>query len=107
MLQPPSGSPSSPNDGLSSGTSLTRRTGGKRLGCSPPCLSSLPVRRKLRLVHPVPGIWAERGNIAVLGAARYGLMTIGIADEEAAIITIMATKDKADEYAKESFADQK
>lgn len=37
---------------------------------------------------------------AVLGAARYGLMTIGIADEEAAIITIMATKDKADEYAK-------
>lgn len=41
------------------------------------------------------------GNIpAVLGAARYGLMTIGIADEEAAIITIMATKDKADEYVK-------
>ena len=37
---------------------------------------------------------------AVLGAARYGLMTIGIADEEAAIITIMVTKDKADEYAK-------
>lgn len=37
---------------------------------------------------------------AVLGAARYGLMTIGIADEEAAIITVMATKDKADEYAK-------
>jgi len=37
---------------------------------------------------------------AVLGAARYGLMTIGIADEEAAIITIMATKDKADEYVK-------
>jgi ABC-type nitrate/sulfonate/bicarbonate transport system substrate-binding protein len=36
---------------------------------------------------------------AVLGAARYGLMTIGIADEEAAIITIMATKDKAGEYA--------
>ncbi len=41
------------------------------------------------------------GNIpAVLGAARYGLLTIGIADEEATIITIMATKDKADDYAK-------
>lgn len=38
---------------------------------------------------------------SVLGAARYGLMTIGIADEEAAIITIMATKDKADAYAKD------
>ncbi len=37
---------------------------------------------------------------AVLGAARYGLLTIGIADEEAAIITVMATKDKADEYVK-------
>ena len=37
---------------------------------------------------------------AVLGATRYGLLTIGIADEEAAIITIMALKDKADEYAK-------
>jgi ABC-type nitrate/sulfonate/bicarbonate transport system substrate-binding protein len=37
---------------------------------------------------------------AVLGAARYGLLTIGIADEEAAIITITATKDKADEYLK-------
>lgn len=42
------------------------------------------------------------GNIpSVLGAARYGLMTIGIADEEAAINTIMATKDKADAYAKD------
>lgn len=37
---------------------------------------------------------------AVLGAARYGLLTIGIADEEAAIITIMALKDKADGYVK-------
>lgn len=37
---------------------------------------------------------------AVLGAARYGLLTIAIADEEAAIITIMATKEKADQYAK-------
>ncbi len=37
---------------------------------------------------------------AVLGAARYGLLTIGIADEEATIITIMALKDKADEYLK-------
>lgn len=37
---------------------------------------------------------------AVLGAARYGLLTIGIADEEAAIITIMALKDKAEEYTK-------
>jgi NitT/TauT family transport system substrate-binding protein len=42
------------------------------------------------------------GNIpAVLGAARYGLLTIGIADEEATIITIMATKDKADDYVKD------
>lgn len=41
------------------------------------------------------------GNIpSLLGAARYGLQTIGIADDEAAIISIMATKDKADEYAK-------
>ena len=41
------------------------------------------------------------GNIpSVLGAARYGLQTIGIADGEAAIITIMATKDKADAYLK-------
>lgn len=37
---------------------------------------------------------------AVLGAARYGLLTIGIADQEAAIITIMALKDKADGYLK-------
>jgi NitT/TauT family transport system substrate-binding protein len=41
------------------------------------------------------------GNIpSVLGASKYGLITIGIADEEAGIITIMATKDKADEYLK-------
>lgn len=41
------------------------------------------------------------GNIpSVLGAARYGLQTIGIADGEAAIIAVMATKDKADEYVK-------
>jgi ABC-type nitrate/sulfonate/bicarbonate transport system substrate-binding protein len=39
------------------------------------------------------------GNIpAVLGAARYGLLTVGIADEEAAIVTIMASKDKAEQY---------
>lgn len=38
---------------------------------------------------------------SVLGAARYGLLTIGIADEEAAIITIMALKDKADKYLKD------
>jgi NitT/TauT family transport system substrate-binding protein len=42
------------------------------------------------------------GNIpSVLGAARYGLMTIAIGDEEAAINTIMATKDKADQYVKD------
>jgi NitT/TauT family transport system substrate-binding protein len=41
------------------------------------------------------------GNIpSLLGASRYGLQTIGIADGEAAIIAIMATKDKADEYVK-------
>src|SRR5690606_22596500 len=41
------------------------------------------------------------GNIpSVLGASRYGLQTIGLADGEAAIISIMATKDKADAYAK-------
>lgn len=41
------------------------------------------------------------GNIpSVLGAARYGLQTIGLADGEAAIISIMATKDKADAYLK-------
>lgn len=41
------------------------------------------------------------GNIpAVLGASKYGLQTIGIADAEAAIITLMATKDKADGYLK-------
>lgn len=41
------------------------------------------------------------GNIpSLLGAARYGLQTIGIADGEAAIITLMATKDKADAYLK-------
>jgi NitT/TauT family transport system substrate-binding protein len=38
---------------------------------------------------------------SVLGAARYGLMTIAIGDEEAAINTIMATKDKADQYVKD------
>ena len=41
------------------------------------------------------------GNIpAVLGASKYGLQTIGIADGEAAIITMMADKDKADAYLK-------
>lgn len=41
------------------------------------------------------------GNIpAVLGAAKYGLQTIGLADGESTIITMMATKDKADEYLK-------
>lgn len=41
------------------------------------------------------------GNIpAVLGASKYGLQTIGIADAEGAIITLMATKDKADGYLK-------
>ncbi|GAC1422881.1 MAG: hypothetical protein NVSMB6_24250 [Burkholderiaceae bacterium] len=41
------------------------------------------------------------GNIpSVLGASKYGLQTIGVADGEAAIITIMASKDKADEYLK-------
>lgn len=41
------------------------------------------------------------GNIpSVLGASKYGLQTIGIADGEAAIIAMMATKDKADEYLK-------
>ena len=41
------------------------------------------------------------GNIpSVLGASKYGLQTIGIADEEAGIITVMATKDKADAYLK-------
>lgn len=41
------------------------------------------------------------GNVpSILGASKYGLTTIGIADGEAAIITIMATKDKADEYLK-------
>ena len=41
------------------------------------------------------------GNIpSVLGASKYGLVTIGIADEEAGIITIMATKDKTEEYLK-------
>jgi ABC-type nitrate/sulfonate/bicarbonate transport system substrate-binding protein len=38
---------------------------------------------------------------AVLGAARYGLLTIGIADEEPAINTIMASKDMAEQYARE------
>lgn len=37
---------------------------------------------------------------AMLGAGRYKLQTIAIADEEAAIITIMATKDKAAAYLK-------
>jgi NitT/TauT family transport system substrate-binding protein len=35
---------------------------------------------------------------AVLGAARYGLQTIAVADTESAIITLMATKDKAAAY---------
>lgn len=38
---------------------------------------------------------------SVLGAARYKLLTVAIADEEAAINTIMATKDKADVYSKD------
>jgi ABC-type nitrate/sulfonate/bicarbonate transport system substrate-binding protein len=38
---------------------------------------------------------------AVLGAARYGLLTIGIADEEPAINTIMASKDKAEQYSRD------
>lgn len=49
------------------------------------------------------GAWdvGGAGNIpSVLGASRYGLQTIGIADGEAAIISIMATKDKADGYVK-------
>ena len=41
------------------------------------------------------------GNVpSILGASKYGLVTIGIADGEAAIITIMATREKADEYLK-------
>lgn len=41
------------------------------------------------------------GNIpSVLGASRYGLVTIGVADGEGAIISLMATKEKADEYLK-------
>jgi len=41
------------------------------------------------------------GNIpSVLGASKYGLITIGIADEEAGIITLMATQDKAEAYLK-------
>lgn len=35
---------------------------------------------------------------SMLGASKYGLTTIAIADSEAAIITLMATKDKADTY---------
>ncbi|HZP89159.1 MAG TPA: ABC transporter substrate-binding protein [Burkholderiales bacterium] len=49
------------------------------------------------------GSWdvGAAGSIpSVLGAGRYKLQTIAIADEEAAINTIMATKDKADEYLK-------
>jgi NitT/TauT family transport system substrate-binding protein len=38
---------------------------------------------------------------SVLGAGRYKLLTIAFADEEAAINTIMATKDKADGYLKD------
>lgn len=37
---------------------------------------------------------------AVLGAVRYGLVTIAIADSEEKIITLTATKDKAAEYLK-------
>lgn len=41
------------------------------------------------------------GNIpSVLGAARYGLTTIAIANSEEQIITLTATKEKADEYLK-------
>lgn len=41
------------------------------------------------------------GNIpAVLGASKYGLQTIGLADGESTIITMMATKEKAQEYLK-------
>lgn len=41
------------------------------------------------------------GNIpSVLGAARYGLTTIAIANSEEEIITLTATKEKADEYLK-------
>ncbi|HTX02515.1 MAG TPA: ABC transporter substrate-binding protein [Candidatus Acidoferrales bacterium] len=41
------------------------------------------------------------GNIpALLGAARYNLQTIGVADREEKIITIMALKDKAEDYLK-------
>lgn len=50
------------------------------------------------------GSWdvGAAGNIpSLLGASRYGLQTIGIADGEAAIITMMATKDEADEYLKD------
>lgn len=49
------------------------------------------------------GSWdvGAAGSIpSVLGGSRYKLLTIAIADEEAAINTIMATKDKADEYSK-------
>jgi ABC-type nitrate/sulfonate/bicarbonate transport system substrate-binding protein len=38
---------------------------------------------------------------AVLGAARYGLLTIGIADEEPAINAIMAGKDMAERYTRD------
>lgn len=41
------------------------------------------------------------GNIpSMLGASKYGLQTIGLADGEASIITLVATKEKADEYLK-------
>jgi ABC-type nitrate/sulfonate/bicarbonate transport system substrate-binding protein len=52
----------------------------------------------------VSGSWdvGGAGDIpAVLGAARYGLLTIGIADKEAAINTVMASKDKADQYVRD------
>lgn len=41
---------------------------------------------------------------SVLGAARYGLTTIAIANSEEKIITLTATKEKADEYLKDHSA---
>jgi ABC-type nitrate/sulfonate/bicarbonate transport system substrate-binding protein len=79
----------------------TQKNWWKQIGLEP--TTSIFASGAPEIAAGASGSWdvGGAGNIpSVLGAARYGLMTIGIADEEAAIITIMATKDKADDYAK-------
>lgn len=79
----------------------TQKGWWKELGLNP--VMSMFSSGAVEIGAGASGSWdvGGAGNIpSLLGASKYGLITIGVADAEAAIITIMASKDKADEYLK-------